>query len=306
LKIPAEKIKILAKNLGFDDCGIANILVEKEIIEFYKNWLKNNFNAEMKFLENDVEKRFDPKLVFPKAKSVIIFILNYYSPNFSSKSYKISKYAQGLDYHNIIKSKLKQFTEILKQDYSNFETYEFCDTAPVLERYFAKQAGLGFIGKNRCLINPKFGSWIFIGGMFCNYEIVADSKLNLDCGNCDICLKSCPTGALSLKGLDARKCISYHTIENKAEIPENIRNKITNQLFGCDICQNVCPFNKNPVQTSCAELLPQENIRELELKDIESISNKEFARRYKNTSLLRTGRKKILNNFENINRNRNK
>ena len=142
--------------------------------------------------------------------------------------------------------------------------------------------------------------------MFCNYEIVADSKLNLDCGNCDICLKSCPTGALSLKGLDARKCISYHTIENKAEIPENIRNKITNQLFGCDICQNVCPFNKNPVQTSCAELLPQENIRELELKDIESISNKEFARRYKNTSLLRTGRKKILNNFENINRNRNK
>ncbi|HOE39744.1 MAG TPA: tRNA epoxyqueuosine(34) reductase QueG [Bacteroidales bacterium] len=306
MKIPAEKIKNLAKEIGFSDCGITNISVEQEVKKFYKNWIENNFNAEMKFLENEFEKRFEPKLVFPKAKSVIVFIINYYSKDCSLKEYKISKYAQAYDYHFIIKDKLRLFSENLKQEYLDFEAYEFCDTAPVFEKYFASQAGLGFIGKNRCLISPKFGSWVFIGGMFCNAEIKTDSKLDIYCGDCDICIKSCPTGALSLKGLEADKCISYHTIENKNEVPENIRKKITNQLFGCDICQDSCPYNKNPIPTSCVEFLPKEKVYNLDFEELANISNKEFLRRFKNTSLLRAGRKKIIANFENINYNRNK
>jgi epoxyqueuosine reductase len=295
--IPAERIKALALQNGFDACGISSSEINENVKNFVANWVANDNHAEMIWYVTSLDSRFNPKILFPKAKSVISLIISYnHSENQPSK-YKIAQYAHGKDYHIIIKSRLEKLIKDIKAEFPKFEAISFCDTSPVLERYFAAKSGLGFIGKNTCLINEKLGSKIFIGGLICNAETDFDNPIEQNCGDCDICLRSCPTQALLASGLNAKKCISYHTIENKGDITENIAKKITNQLFGCDICQDVCPYNKNTPASNCNEFNLIDKIESLNHEEISNMSNKEFARQFAGTSLLRAGRKKILSNY---------
>lgn len=300
MNIPSERIKTLAIQCGFDDCGISPVTISSGAKNFYSNWILSGFNAGMQYLEEGQNNRFNPRNLLPEAKSVISVISSYHHSRKLDGKYRISHYAQGKDYHIVMKQKLELLKEEIIKEFPFFVSIPFCDTSSVLERYFAAQAGLGFIGKNRCLINHKYGSWVFIAGMICNVETDYDEASELSCADCDDCLRSCPTKALSEHGLDARKCISYHTIENKNEIPENVRAQITNQLFGCDICQNVCPINKHANVSTCEafKLLPQ--IEEINYEELQQMSNREFSRKFKNTSLLRSGRKKIISNFDTL------
>lgn len=304
LKIPAQKIKSFARLQGFDDCGISSAYIENELKVFFNQWLKNGFNANMGFLEKNVDKRYCPEQILTGAKSVVVVILNYFNTKPNPNHLKIAKYAHLKDYHLVVKQKLNEICQKLEEEFQGFEYSIFCDTAPVFERYFAAQSGLGFIGKNRCLINKKFGSWVFIGGFITNAEIETDEKVLDSCKDCDICVRSCPTGALSDSGLDAKKCISYHTIENKTEIPIEIKMKMTNQVFGCDICQNVCPYNRNALETYLKEFELEIDLYNIDFESLENISNREFNRKFANTSFLRCGRKKLIANFEILNNNK--
>lgn len=298
MRIPAEKIKILALQNGFDACGISSPDVNNEVKDFVSNWIANSNHAEMHWYEKSLENRFNPENLLPKAKSVITVISNYNHSDEQTAKFKISKYAHGKDYHIVIKSRLEKFIKDISSEFPGFEAVSFCDTSPVLERYFAAKSGLGFIGKNSCLINPKLGSKLFIGGLICNFETEFDKPVLQNCGNCDICLNSCPTQALSASGLNSNNCISYHTIENKNEIPRNVAEKITDQLFGCDICQDVCPYNRNTPASNSNEFNLIDIIATINHKELLTMSNREFVRQFEETSILRAGRKKILSNFD--------
>lgn len=300
MKISSKRIKTLAIKCGFDGCGISPAIISSEAKVFYSNWIKSGSNADMKFLENGQNNRFNPKNLLPEAKSVISVILSYNQSQKPDGKFRISLYAQGKDYHLVMKEKLKLLKNEITKESQLFNSISFCDTSPVLERYFAAQSGLGFIGKNRCLINSQNGSWVFIGGLICNVETDYDQASELSCADCDVCLRSCPTGALSKYGLDARKCISYHTVENKGDIPDNVSEKITNQLFGCDIRQNVCPFNNSVALSSGADFKVLPQIKEINHEELLEMSNREFLRKFKNTSLLRAGRKKIVSNYNTL------
>jgi epoxyqueuosine reductase len=297
VRIPAQRIKALALQNGFDACGISSSDINHDVKERVSNWITSGHQAEMHWYETSLDVRFNPEKLFPKAKSVISVILNYNHSIQQIGKYKISQYAHGKDYHIIIKSRLENLIKDICAEFPLFEAISYCDTLPVLERYFAAKSGLGFVGKNTCLINEKLGSKIFIGGLICNAETDFDNPIIQNCGDCDICLRSCPTQALLASGLNAKKCISYHTIENKGETPENVAKKITNQLFGCDICQDVCPYNKNAPASNCKDFNLIDKIESLNYEKISKMSNKEFARHFKETSLLRSGRKKILSNY---------
>lgn len=297
MRIPAERIKALALQNGFDACGISSININNDIKDFVTSWITSGYQAEMHWYESSLDIRFNPKKLFPNAKSVISVILNYNHSNQQTGKYKISQYAHGKDYHLVIKSRLENLKKDIGAEFPLFEAISFCDTSPVLEKYFAAKSGLGFIGKNSCLINEELGSKIFIGGLISNAETNFDTPITQNCEGCDKCLRSCPTKALSASGLNANKCISYHTIENKGEIPEKISKKISNQLFGCDICQDVCPYNKNAPVSNCNEFNLIDKIESLNYEEISKMSNKAFARQFAETSLLRAGRKKILSNY---------
>jgi len=228
--------------------------------------------------------------------------LNYNIENtFENKNFSISKYAIVSDYHTIMHKKLDELSGKIKADFPDINMRVFTDTAPILERYYAMSAGLGFIGKNSCLINNKYGSWVFIGEIITDAEFdFYDSPIPINCGECNKCIQSCPCGALSENGLNANKCISYHTIENKSAIPGNIVAKITDQLFGCDICQEVCPYNSQPDMQKSELPCIEDTLKTLDPDSLENISNREFNRHFVNTSLLRAGRKKILENFSHL------
>ncbi|MDD3686095.1 MAG: tRNA epoxyqueuosine(34) reductase QueG [Bacteroidales bacterium] len=297
MRIPAERIKALALQNGFDACGISSIDINDDVKEFVTNWITSGYDAEMRWYETSLNTRFNPENLFPKANSIISVIINYNHFHNQNSKHKISQYAHGKDYHLVVKSQLQSLIKDICAEFPKFEAISFCDTSPVLERYFAAKSGLGFIGKNSCLINEELGSKIFIGGLICNAETDFDNPIIQNCGDCDICLRSCPTQALSSTGLNANKCISYHTIENKGDIPENIAKKITNQLFGCDICQDVCPYNKTAPVATCNEFNLIDKIGSINYDGISQMSNREFARQFAETSLLRAGRKKILSNY---------
>ena len=296
-------IKSVAFGCGFDEVGICTLSEMTEDTKFLRTWLDKGMNAEMRFLEKNIDIRNKPNLLFPEAKSIIVFLVNYYSEDkFKQNKYTVSKYAYGADYHSIIKSKLNNMLNILKENMPELSAKCFVDTAPIFERSMAVKAGLGFIGKNKCLINRKLGSFCFIGVMITNLELQPDVIKMISCEDCSLCIDSCPTGALSDYGLDARKCISYHTVENKSKIPNSVAIKMTNQIFGCDICQDVCPHNRNLTKHMHEEfeILSQiENISDISIDDTDS----KFKTDYTKTSLMRAGREKILDNMKIINNN---
>ncbi len=296
-----SKIKQLSIKNGFDAVGICKVKNLTEEWNYYKNWIKEGKHSVMTYLEKHSDLRKNPKNIFEDAKSVIVFLKNYNCEDiFSNKHFSVSKYACGKDYHIVIKKQLKELLAEIREIIPNSSGRCFTDTAPLLERSLAVLAGLGFTGKNTCLINPDIGSFCFIGVILLNKELEYDSISDGNCGDCELCISSCPTGALSHKGLDARLCISCHTIENTNPVPDEIAYKIKNQVFGCDICQNVCPYNKDKKNHSETEFEILEQIKNLNPNNLEEMSDNEFRTLFGSTSLYRAGRLKLIDNFKNI------
>lgn len=239
-------IKNEAKRLGFDFCGISKAGFLEEEAPRLEQWLKANMNGQMQYMENHFDKRLDPTLLVDGAKSVISLLYNYYPTQTQiNDSPKISKYAYGNDYHDVIKEKLKEFVITLKENIGDVNGRFFVDSAPVLDKSWAKKSGLGWIGKNSNLINKQQGSFFFIAELIIDVDLEYDHEIKDFCGTCTKCLDACPTEAIVAPYVvDGSKCISYLTIELKDAIPNEFKTKMDNWVFGCDVCQDVCPWNR--------------------------------------------------------------
>lgn len=241
------KIKQEAKRLGFSFCGISKAgFLEKEAPRLEK-WLNQKGHGEMAYMANHFDKRLDPRLLVPGAKTVVSLLYNYYTDNKQSdpSAPKISKYAYGKDYHWVIKDRLKSLMHFIQDEVGEVGGRAFVDSAPVMERAWAAKSGLGWIGKHSLLLNKKAGSFFFLAELIIDLELEEDGPTTDHCGDCTACIDACPTDAIPTPYVvDGSKCISYFTIELKDEIPESVKGKFENWMFGCDICQDVCPWNK--------------------------------------------------------------
>ena len=293
-------IKNEAKRLGFVDCGISSADFLSDDGAYFNKWIDNKFNAEMSYMERNKDKRLDPRSLVDGAKSIISVLLSYYSEEKQPhNSPKISKYAYGDDYHYIIKDKLKKLFLFINDNIEHVEGRFFVDSAPVLDRAWAKRSGLGWIGKNSNLITKKHGSFVFIGEIILNIELKYDNPINDYCGKCTRCIDACPTNAIiEPYVVDARKCISYLTIENKNQIPVELKGKFNNQVFGCDICQDVCPWNNNILQELVPELSPNKKLLNMSKEEWYSITEKEFKKIFNNSPILRTKYSGLKRNLE--------
>lgn len=258
--ITSDKIKELAYLSGFDLCGIVSPEIIPEAKTSLENWLNNNFHGEMDYMAKEPARRTAPKTSMPSVKSIIMLGINYYQKDSEivpQQNGRVSKYARGKDYHNIIAQKTKALIKAIRNEVSNLTDDDFrwyVDYGPILERAYAAKAGLGYIGKNSMLINKDFGSWIFLSEILTSIELEPDNPYGIDhgaCGRCRMCIVSCPTGAIVENGvIDSRKCISYLTVERPSEVPENLASRMSDRIMGCDICQDVCPKNKKSRETT--------------------------------------------------------
>ena len=242
-----EFIKLKAKELGFMSCGISKSGFLSLEADRFESWLKNNYHGKMSYMERNFDKRLDTTKLVENSKSVISLTYNYYPKKVlkSDSTFKISKYAYGKDYHLVLKKKLKQLLNIMKDKFGSFEGRVFVDSAPILERAWAKKSGLGWIGKNTNLINKQSGSFFFLAEIIVDLELNYDNTTTDHCGSCTACIDACPTNAIyEPYKLDASRCISYYTIELKESFSSNLSSDFKDWIFGCDICQDVCPWNR--------------------------------------------------------------
>lgn len=300
LKKHSENIKSEAKRLGFSDCGIARAEPLKKEADALKKWLEEGRHGEMNYMENHFEKRTNPALLVQNARSVISVLLNYYPEKTQNKSsYKLSKYAYGIDYHKVMKNKLYKLLNYLKEQYNVKNGRAFVDSAPVMDKVWAQKAGLGWIGKNTNLISKKFGSFVFIGELIIDIELAYDNPGKERCGKCTRCIEACPTGAItSERRIDASKCISYLTIEKKGAIPEEFKGQWQNWIFGCDVCQDVCPWNQNLNSHDFTKLKPFPEFLSLHNKDWENLDKELFNRIFKRSAVKRTKFEGLKRNIE--------
>jgi epoxyqueuosine reductase len=292
-----ELIKNEAIKLGFSHVGIAKAGLLKEDALRLEKWLKNSFHGKMGYMENHFDKRIDPTKLVDDAKSVITLIYNYFPEEKQHMNPKIAKYAYGEDYHIVIREKTNQLLETIRNEIGEVQGRGFVDSAPVLERAWAVQSGLGWVGKNGNLIIPKTGSFFFIATLIVDLELDYNLSFSTNhCGSCTKCIDACPTEAiLENKVIDASKCISYFTIELKdALIPS--KQKWTDWMFGCDVCQDVCPWNKFSIPTQEEKFKPINEILNYTIKDWNDITETEFKTIFKNSAIKRT-------KFEGIKRN---
>ncbi|MCB0730641.1 MAG: tRNA epoxyqueuosine(34) reductase QueG [Ignavibacteriae bacterium] len=298
-----QKIISKAHELGFELIGFAKYQILEEEISNLENWLSKNYQAGMNYMERNIEKRKDISQILPDCKSVISLGMNYYVNEKFEKSDdfgKVSRYAWGKDYHLIIWKKLDELIEFIKQIEPDFEAKSYVDTGPVMDKVWAVKTGLGWQGKHSNIINKKIGSWFFISTVITNYNFEEYSKPISDfCGTCTACIDACPTSAIIQDYVvDSHKCISYLTIENKNEIPDEFIGKFDKWIFGCDICQDVCPWNvKFAYQTNIIEFLKVEN-KELELEEIEKMENSKFKKRFNESPIFRSKLKGLKRNAE--------
>lgn len=284
-------IKSLAHELGFSYCGISKAEFLKDEAPLLEEWLKRGYQGKMSYLENYFDKRLDPTLLVPGAKSVISLLYNYYpEKDLSTESdLKIAKYAYGEDYHFVVKDKLKIIFERLQQHVGDIQGRVFVDSAPVMERAWAKKSGLGWIGKNSLLLNKNSGSFYFLSEIILDLELEYDGPVKDYCGTCTACMDACPTDAIAEPYVvDGSKCISYFTIELKEEIPASVKGKFENWIFGCDICQDVCPWNRfsKPHQESRFNSNPQ--LRSMTENEWKEITEDVFENMFKNSPVKRT------------------
>jgi len=288
----SQLIKDEAKNLGFIFCGIAKADFLEDEAPRLEAWLKKGMHGEMQYMENHFDKRLDPRLLVDGAKSVISLGLNYYTEDLQldASSPKISKYAYGADYHHVIKEKLKRLLETINEKIGEVGGRAFVDSAPVLDKAWAKMAGLGWIGKNTNLINQKAGSFFFLAELVVDIELEYDIAPTADhCGTCTRCIDACPTEAIVAPYIvDGSRCISYLTIELKNEIPKEFSGKMDNWMFGCDVCQDVCPWNKFSVLNTEPSFAPHSDLLQLNKKDWQEITEDVFQKVFKNSAVKRT------------------
>jgi epoxyqueuosine reductase len=293
-------IKQEAKRLGFDFCGVSKAGFLEEEAPRLEAWLKANRHGKMEYMENHFDKRLNPTLLVEGAKSVVSLLYNYYPKQTQeSNAPKISKYAYGKDYHDVIKEKLKEFLHTLKDKIGDINGRAFVDSAPVLDKAWAKKSGLGWIGKNANLINKNNGSFFFIAELIIDIELEYDGPLQDYCGTCTRCIDACPTEAIVEPFIvDGSKCISYLTIELKDAIPTEFKNKMDNWAFGCDICQDVCPWNR--FSTPHTELNFQNESGLLNLTDDDwyDLTEETFNVIFKHSAVKRTKYKGLKRNLE--------
>lgn len=296
----SQEIKTEAIRLGFSNCGIsrAKYLAEEE--PMLQKWLDNQMNGEMTYMENHFEKRLDATKLMEGAKSVISVILNYYQPNLQIDINVpiISKYAYGIDYHFLMKAKLQQLLNFVIQNTENANGRCFVDSAPVLERAYAVQGGLGWIGKSSNLIT-KQGTFFFIGELIVDVELQYDTPSKNYCGNCTRCIDACPTKAIVAPyTVDARKCISYLTIEYRGDLPTEMKAEFQNRVFGCDICMDVCPYNRKATPHNEPQLMPSKELTELTVNQWQTLAQPTFQRIFKNSPVKRTKYEGLRRNID--------
>lgn len=295
-------IKTEAYKLGFQFCGFSKAEFLEEEAPRVENWLNKGFNGEMRYMENHFDKRLDPRKLVEGARSVISLALNYYTDQKQedTSAPKISQYAFGEDYHYIIKDKLKQLLELINTEIGEVNGRAFVDSAPVLDKAWAKKAGLGWIGKHTNLINKRTGSFFFLAELITDLELEYDIAPSKDhCGTCTRCIDACPTDAIVAPYVvDGSRCISYLTIELKNELPSEFKGKMDNWMFGCDICQNVCPWNKFSVLNNEPAFKPPEELLGLTLIDWQEITEDTFKKVFRNSAVKRTKYSGLKRNVE--------
>lgn len=293
-------IKNKARELGFLDCGFSRAQFLAEEKDRLLNWLDNKMQGEMTYMENHLDKRLDPRLLVENARSVISVLLNYFPSEKQTdlEAPVLSKYAYGADYHFVIKDKLGDLLSYIQTEIAPCEGRCFVDSAPVLDRAWAAHAGLGWIGKNTNLLSTEHGSFFFIGELIIDLELPADDKVVRDhCGNCTRCLDACPTQAIVAPYiLDARRCISYQTIENHGEIDQALKGKFENRVFGCDICQDVCPWNLKSEAHQEPAFNPDVELMNLTKEEWNEMDKHRFNELFRNSAVKRT-------RFEGLKRN---
>ena len=292
-KYLSDLIREKSKDCGFFYCGFSKARFLEEEASKLEIWLKNAYHGKMHYMENHFDKRLDPRLLVDDAKSVITLLFNYYpeeSTQLSDGSFKISKYAYGEDYHIVIKDKLKQLLNSLKEDIGDFAGRVFIDSAPVMDKVWAKQSGAGWMGKHTNIISPKNGSFFFIAELIIDVELEYDGPIKDYCGTCTRCIDACPTDAIVAPYiLDASKCISYLTIELKdAIIPNEFKGKMDDWIFGCDICQDVCPWNRFSRKHNEPRFCAQPTFLSFQNKDWMELSNLVFSELFGKSAIKRT------------------
>ena len=303
MRLTNKIVEDVSKSLGFDLVGFAEYSELHEEVEYLREWLQSKFNAGMSYMERNLEKRKDVRLILPDTKSIISLGMNYYSGYQHSDAEdfgKVSRYAWGKDYHLIIWEKLDQLIQKLKEIDPTFEAKTYVDTGPVMDKAWAVRSGIGWLGKHSNVINRKMGSWFFIATVITSYDFAASPIVNNFCGNCTACIDACPTNAIVKDYVvDANKCISYLTIENKGEINKSLSGKFENWIFGCDICQEVCPWNKKfSMETREKEFHPKEGNEEIALESVENMSEETFKQKFAESPILRTKLKGLKRNAD--------
>ena len=287
----AQSIKTEAKRLGFLSCGISKAEFLEEEAPRLESWLHQNKHGKMHYMENHFDKRLDPTLLVEGSKSVISLTYNYYIDKLQQdpNAPKISKYAYGLDYHYVIKDKLNQLLEFIKEEIGDVHGRAFVDSAPIMEKAWAKKSGLGWIGKNSNLITQKVGSFYFISELIVDLDLEVDYAVTDHCGSCTACIDACPTEAITEPfQVDGSKCISYFTIELKDNIPNEMKGKLDHWAFGCDVCQDVCPWNRFSKQHSEPLFNPKPELLSMTKNDWEEITQETFNKVFKKSALKRT------------------
>ena len=296
----SQLIKTEAKRLGFLSCGISKAQFLEEEAPRLEKWLKNNMNGEMQYMENHFDKRLDPTKLVEGSKSVISLLLNYYPQETQTQNtFKLSKYAYGTDYHFVIKDKLKELLNFITEEIGEVSGRAFTDSAPVLDKAWAAKSGLGWVGKHTLLLTQQVGSFYFVGELIIDLELEYDSPTTDHCGTCTKCIDACPTQAITEPYVvDGSKCISYFTIELKDKIPTEFKGKFDDWIFGCDICQDVCPWNRFSKVHSEPLFNPHPELLSMTKKDWEEITEEVFKDLFKKSAVKRTKFEGLKRNIE--------
>lgn len=285
-----QLIKTEAKRLGFLSCGISKAQFLEEEVPRLEKWLNKNMHGQMSYMQNHFDKRLDPTKLVEDSKSVVSLLLNYYPDQTQTEdSYKLSKYAYGTDYHFVIKDKLKQLLAFINEEIGEVYGRAFVDSAPVLDKAWAAKSGLGWIGKHSNLLSQKTGSFYFIAELIIDLELDYDNPTTDHCGTCTACIDACPTQAIvEPYVVDGSKCISYFTIELKDELPANMKDKFDDWMFGCDVCQDVCPWNRFSKPHNEPLFNPHPELLSMTKNDWEDITQDVFNKLFKNSAVKRT------------------
>ena len=311
----SHDIKAEALRLGFFTCGIARAdAVDESTARSFREWLAKGNHAEMHYMENHLDKRLDPRLLMDNLKSIVCVALNYApQQRIPDSEYQIAAYAYGQDYHDVVKQKLHALAAFIsqrinedKQEKEELHYRAFSDSAPILERYWAVQAGLGWVGRNHQLIIPHAGSMFFLGELFLDMELEYDEPIENRCGNCSKCIDACPTGALTpvpgltLPSFNAEKCLSYQTIENRGDIPSSLAEKMGDSIYGCDRCLQACPWNRFAQPTHEPLLQPKEELLEMTKEKWQQLTEEDYRRLFKGSAVKRAKYEGLMRNIKAI------